>query len=223
MPEDEHIHLRPAEMRQALEFTASDTGFAPRFQEKDYWCSMILSELYREECRLVFKGGTLLSKAFTGFNRLSEDLDFTLPTQENTSRSTRSKRAKQVKDRFDRIADALGLSWTEGWSGHNNSSQYRGRLQYPSVLGEAESVLIEVGQREAILSQAVETTLRTLLKEPLFQEPALATFTANTLSLEEAYADFESLSRVNLLPSATSTISGWLTVWTSCPSTMRTG
>lgn len=189
MSENEFIHLRPIEMKQALEYTASTTGFAPRFLEKDYWCSLILRELYREECPLIFKGGTLLSKAFTGFNRLSEDLDFTLPTQTADSRSIRSQRAKEMKGRFDQIAEVIGLSWIEDWSGHNNSRQYQGRLQYPSVLGDTESVLIEMGQREAILTQAVDTPLETLLKEPLFQEPAVAVFTAHTLSLEEAYAE----------------------------------
>jgi predicted nucleotidyltransferase component of viral defense system len=189
MSETEFIHLRPIEMKQALEFTASTTGFAPRFLEKDYWCSLILRELYRVECSLVFKGGTLLTKAFTGFDRLSEDLDFTLPTQVTDSRSVRSQRAKKVKGRFDQVAEDLDLTWIGDWVGHNNSKQYRGRLQYPSVLEETESVLVEVGQREAILTQAVDTPLETLLKEPLFQEPAVAKYTAKTLSLEEAYAE----------------------------------
>jgi predicted nucleotidyltransferase component of viral defense system len=183
------LHLRPREMRAALESTAATTGFAPHFLEKDYWCSLLLQALYRDDTPLVFKGGTLLSKAFTGFHRLSEDLDFTLPTESDTPRSLRGRRAREVGARWNAIATDLRLTWADPWTGHNNSRQYTGRVGYPSVLGLSESVLIEVGQREPIITQVESTELHTLLQDALFQEPVLPPFTARTLSPEEAYAE----------------------------------
>lgn len=183
------LHERPNEMKAALEFTARETGFALRFLEKDYWCSLVLGSLYRDDCPLVFKGGTLLSKAFTGFNRLSEDLDFTLPTLPDTSRKTRSTRAKQVEAQLNRLVDDLHLTWAEVWQGHNNSKQYTGRIKYPSILGVRESVLIEVGQREPVLDRVTETPLKTLLQDPIHNEPVIPPFTAKALSLKEAYAE----------------------------------
>ncbi len=183
------IHQRPAEMKQALEFTASKTGFVPHFLEKDYWCSIILKQLHHDGTELVLKGGTLLSKAFTSFNRLSEDLDFTLPAFQNTSRKTRSARAKKVASQLNRLIENLQLSWEEEWTGHNNSKQYAGRIRYPSVLRERESILIEVGQREPIADKIVDTPLKTLLQDPLHQEPVFLPFPARSLSLMEAYAE----------------------------------
>lgn len=70
-------HLEsPEELRAAIEFTAEQTGFAPRLVEKDYFCSVILEALAVGDASLVFKGGTCLAKAHGGFSRLSEDLDF---------------------------------------------------------------------------------------------------------------------------------------------------
>lgn len=184
------IHRRPGEFRAALEFTAAETGFSSRLIEKDYWCSLILRELFRiESLPLVFKGGTLLSKAFVGFDRLSEDLDFTLPTPATMTRSARSARAAAVEVEIDRTVRALGLRWGEPWTGHNQSSQHIGRLEYRSISGTSESILVEVGQREELLRDAAVAELHTLLMNPVHREPALPPISARALSRPEAYAE----------------------------------
>ena len=68
--------VAPEELREAIRFTAEETGFAPRLIEKDYFCSVILEALAAADVPLVFKGGTCLAKVHSGFFRLSEDLDF---------------------------------------------------------------------------------------------------------------------------------------------------
>ena len=69
MADPDHDILRyvdkPAELQAAVEFTAAETGFAPALIEKDYWCSVVLWRLFAAgDCPLVFKGGTLLGKAY---------------------------------------------------------------------------------------------------------------------------------------------------------------
>lgn len=189
VPESSALHTRPGEMRAALEFTAAETGFSQRIIEKDYWCSLVLRELAGDAAGLVFKGGTLLSKAFTEFHRLSEDLDFTLPTVTGTPRAARSARARVVKSRLDEIADQLGLTWADSWRGHNKSTQYRGRLKYPATQDENESLLIEVGLREDTAEPPTDTPLHTLLLEPLFGEAVIEPFAIPSLSMREAYAE----------------------------------
>ena len=72
---------------QALERTARDHGFAAALIEKDFFCSLILAALAAAAPDyLLFKGGTCLSKVYTAFYRLSEDLDFSIPAE---TRSTR--------------------------------------------------------------------------------------------------------------------------------------
>lgn len=184
------IHRRPGEFRAALEFTAAETGFSSRLIEKDYWCSLILRELFLvESLPLVFKGGTLLSKGYADFDRLSEDLDFTLPTPAAMARSARSARAAAVEIEIDRTVRALGLRWGGPWTGHNQSSQHVGRLEYRSISGTSESILIEVGQREELLRDAAVAELRTLLMNPVHREAALPPIAARALSRPEAYAE----------------------------------
>lgn len=84
--------------REAVNFTASKTGFNPRLIEKDYFCTVLLAYLSeRGGGRLVFKGGTCLAKVHTGFYRLSEDLDFTIPSPVDASRKQRVKRSRRPK------------------------------------------------------------------------------------------------------------------------------
>lgn len=187
---DAPLHARPREFRAALEFTAAQTGFQPRLVEKDYWCSLVLRGIFTEQKQpLVFKGGTLLSKAYAGFDRLSEDLDFTLPTAPDLGRTARSARAQEVKARLDIVAQPLGLSWRKEWQGQNESKQHTGRLAYPSLFGREESILIEVGQREEVLLAVATPNLLTLLQDPLHSEAVLSAFPARALSLPEAYAE----------------------------------
>lgn len=185
------LHQRPQEFLAALDFTAAQTGFSARLIEKDYWCSLVLHELFSGQAiPLVFKGGTLLSKAYAGFNRLSEDLDFTVPTDPGTARSARSQQSKLIQTKLEQVATTLGLSWhAPGWTGHNNSTQYSGRLAYPAQRGRGESLLIEVGFREPLVAPAQSVQLNTLLLNPLFNEPSLSSISVSALSKREAYAE----------------------------------
>ena len=69
----------PAYFRSAVNYTAAVTAFPVAPVEKDFFCTLLLEHLARNEPDLVFKGGTALAKIHAGFYRLSEDLDFTLP------------------------------------------------------------------------------------------------------------------------------------------------
>lgn len=75
------MQLKPEELRQSLDYTSLKTGYSSVVIEKDYYCSLILQEIFShpeiQKC-LVFKGGTLLSKAYLDFFRMSEDLDFSV-------------------------------------------------------------------------------------------------------------------------------------------------
>ncbi|MFM8719810.1 MAG: nucleotidyl transferase AbiEii/AbiGii toxin family protein [Chthoniobacterales bacterium] len=111
MPSLERWIKSRGELQAAVEFTAAKTGFQPALVEKDFWCSVVLGRLYAAgDCPLVFKGGTLLSKAYVAFNRMSEDLDFTLPTGPEMNRSARSKRAREIEEAVG-IA-GVGDVWT---------------------------------------------------------------------------------------------------------------
>jgi hypothetical protein len=58
--------------------TANRMGLAGAVVEKDFWVCWVLKQLFSIEAfsgRLLFKGGTSLSKIFHAINRFSEDID----------------------------------------------------------------------------------------------------------------------------------------------------
>jgi len=94
----------------AVQYTAGRFNFTSALIEKDYLCSLILMYLYNnKDIPLIFKGGTLLTKVHTDFNRLSEDLDFAIPTLPNITRSQRSQQIRPIKKLFNNIHEHLPI------------------------------------------------------------------------------------------------------------------
>lgn len=130
---------------------------------------MILLELFKNKnIELVFKGGTLLNKAYTGFYRLSEDLDFTLPTSPDSTRGQRSNSMKKYKDFFGKLQNLINnIKIKIELTGSNNSLQYNGELTYKSCFeGINGRILFEVGLREEPIEKAVYNNLKTLITDP---------------------------------------------------------
>jgi hypothetical protein len=69
------------ERRDLFSDVAAKLGIRPTIIEKDFWVCLVLKILFAESpCkeRLVFKGGTSLSKVFKLIDRFSEDIDLVL-------------------------------------------------------------------------------------------------------------------------------------------------
>ena len=185
------LHQDPALFREAVTYTAAETGFAPRLIEKDYFCTVLLQHLARAGCGLVFKGGTCLAKVYVGFYRLSEDLDFVIPTPVDASRAERSRRAAESKTAVAKIREPLhGLHVITALTGANDSTQYNGVIAYHSLLEDREETIkMEVGLREPLLTPAVPGEVRTLLRDPISGSPLAPALTVPCLSRVEAMAE----------------------------------
>lgn len=70
------------ERRDLFFATANRLGTTLQNVEKDFWVCLVLDVLFNgrdsNEPRLLFKGGTSLSKAYSLISRFSEDLDITV-------------------------------------------------------------------------------------------------------------------------------------------------
>ncbi len=85
---------------QAVSNTASYFKVDPSIVEKDYYVTMFLEELTKRLPKLLFKGGTSLSKCHKLINRFSEDIDLTL--EEDPITQGQKKKVKQaIKDVCD--------------------------------------------------------------------------------------------------------------------------
>ena len=175
---------------EAVRFTAAETRFTPHLIEKDYFCSVLLEYLAGEDT-LVFKGGTCLAKVHSGFYRLSEDLDFIVPVASDASRAERRRRVAGVKRAFSALPEALpGFHFVDPITGANNSTQYLGVVGYHSLLTrEDQSIKIEVGLREPLVTPVERGLAQTLLLDPITGEARLAPIKASCMSRQEAFAE----------------------------------
>ncbi|MGA2606616.1 MAG: nucleotidyl transferase AbiEii/AbiGii toxin family protein [Terriglobia bacterium] len=121
--------------------TAERMSVAEAIIEKDFWACWVLKQLFSNkafEGRLLFKGGTSLSKIFKAINRFSEDIDLAVdyealgfkgendPRQENISNTKRNKILEKMMEECQRyiggeFLDVLGkqcreiLGAGDGW------------------------------------------------------------------------------------------------------------
>jgi predicted nucleotidyltransferase component of viral defense system len=185
------LHETPDDFRRALSFTEAESGFAQRLIEKDYYCSLILADFETLfAAGLVFKGGTCLSKVHAVFNRLSEDLDFTISIPTTARPRERREARLPIKRHIEQIAERLSAVSSTSAQGHNGNRQYNAVLRYMSaVTGEHETVKVQVAVREPIIEPAVSCVGRTLLRDPVTKETPGMQLSLCVLSLHETYAE----------------------------------
>jgi len=164
------IHEDQALFREAVLFTAGQTGLNATLIEKDYFCSVLLQYLYDQpDSPLIFRGGTCIGKVYADFYRLSEDLDFLISTPPEAGVSVRRKGMAPVREWVKKISEKIGiLTLPEDFTGHNSSRQYVAYVTYPSIFlsEEAARIKIEVGLREMPLTPPARMKARTLLLSP---------------------------------------------------------
>ena len=184
-------HEDPVLFREAVNFTAAQTRFLPRLIEKDYFCTVLLNYLAAADDAWVFKGGTCLAKVHAEFYRLSEDLDFVIPTPVNATRAERRALSAGFKETVGRIKHDLStFRIVEPLTGANNSTQYVALIEYTSLLSQQEeTVKIEVGLREPLLTPVFNGMARTLLLDPISGRPLAPTVPLPCISQREAMAE----------------------------------
>lgn len=171
--------------------TAARTGFLVRLVEKDYFCTVLLEYLAASCPGMVFKGGTCLAKVHTEFHRMSEDLDFTIPVPAGSVRSMRSRLAEELKQAMAGLERRLpGLRTVTALRGANNSTQYNATVAYTALFGQQdETIQIEAGLREPLLTPAIRGEARTLLLGPASDRPLVPAVSLPCLSYDEAMAE----------------------------------
>lgn len=181
----------PVLLREAIRFTAAEIGFTPRLIEKDYFCSVVLEYLAASDAGLTFKGGTCLSKIHGSFYRLSEDLDFSIPTAVDSARGDRRRSADRLRAAVAALPEQLpGFRIVEALRGANESTQYNAVVGYESLLdSRLEPVSIEVGVREPNMTQAQQGAARTALLDPVSRREMVEVYPVLCLSHQEAMAE----------------------------------
>ena len=150
--------------------------------EKDYHLHQILAELAQDPWvseRIVFKGGTCLIKAYLGYFRFSEDLDFTWSNQEEwedkTPSAIRKACSKHITDFGEHLEEICGRLDLNFKSGKNDKTAIEigggGRMvrYYPSFTSQMDNLSVklkvEVNFLEKMLYPVKRLPLKTYLTE----------------------------------------------------------
>lgn len=185
------LHSDKNEFLKILERTAAQTGFPLRLLEKDYYITLVLSEINELNSDLVFKGGTCLNKIYYTYYRLSEDLDFTLKLPTHPTRKTRSNAMKPIKEALKPFLKKFGMD-VKGVdkAGHRESTQYIFYLDYDSVvLNKQESIKLEIGLRFNPMLPAQKYKVKHKFIHPFTNEPLFDAGSVNCLALKELVAE----------------------------------
>lgn len=111
---DKFANLNTKERAEIFEETSSKTGLAIASVEKDFWVCWTLKQIFQEAAlsrKLLFKGGTSLSKCFGLIERFSEDIDLILDWTELTDENPYAERSNTKQDRFNKVMDALAKDY----------------------------------------------------------------------------------------------------------------
>jgi len=124
------FHHSP-EFREALQAAASSLRMRPVLIEKDYWVTLVLKNLALSDFRdkVVFKGGTSLSKAYHCIDRFSEDVDLAILKGTNISDNQLNKLIKSVEQSITKGVEYIPDHPYEEKRGRNRKTFYR----YPTT------------------------------------------------------------------------------------------
>ena len=86
-----YLHNEKDLFKDVISIVAERTGFSMDIIEKDYYVTMILKILSKSKYKVIFKGGTSLSKAYNAISRFSEDIDITFQEHLGENRRKRLK------------------------------------------------------------------------------------------------------------------------------------
>jgi len=102
----EKVATLPSEERAELfRETATRRGISNAVAEKDFWVCWSIAKLFDDQHlapKILFKGGTSLSKVFRLIERFSEDIDLILDWREITNKNPEEQRSRTKQDQFNK-------------------------------------------------------------------------------------------------------------------------
>ncbi len=128
---------------QLLNFSANTLKIRPEFIEKDYWITHALQRMAQNENadKVVFKGGTSLSKAYRLTNRFSEDIDIAVVDADSFSKNQLKMLIKRLaKDMASNLQEIVIPNVTS-----KGSRFYKAIYQYQNLVGLTSSA-VKTGQ-----------------------------------------------------------------------------
>ena len=119
---------------EVLDDIAIELGVDPSFIEKDWFAVKILkvvSTLSVSPLKIIFSGGTSLSKGYGLIKRFSEDLDFRIIGGADITRGNRKVVRKKIISTIDELTDISVLN--DSIISQNESQFFSFSVKYPQA------------------------------------------------------------------------------------------
>ncbi len=136
-----NLHRNPKEFKEAVLVVADRWAVSPAIVEKDYYVTLFLSILVKKVPEIIFKGGTSLSKCYKIIHRFSEDIDLTLPNENQTQGGKRN-----LKREILSVIEETGLRLKNEPDILSRRDYNRYEIEYPSTfegVGIKQNLLLE--------------------------------------------------------------------------------
>ena len=180
-------------LKDIINYVADKQGFRPAIIEKDYHLTRILNAVNQHlSSNIIFKGGTLLNKAYLNYHRLSEDLDFSYSSDVDVStRTKRSRAIEPIRKKMGSFLSYLELTSNNiDGQGFNNSTQYLFNLQYQSVIiNRKEIIKFEISLRQPSFLPPEVVKIKHFYQDPFSGENLFPQGSILGLSLIECAAE----------------------------------
>ncbi|MDR0232111.1 MAG: nucleotidyl transferase AbiEii/AbiGii toxin family protein [Dysgonamonadaceae bacterium] len=137
------LHEDKTLFTQLLNFSANTLNIRPEFIEKDYWLTRALQRMAQNPNveKVVFKGGTSLSKAYRLTTRFSEDIDIAVIDADSFSGNQLKMLIKRLaKDMASELEEIVIPNVTS-----KGSRFYKAIYQYQNLVGLTSSA-VKTGQ-----------------------------------------------------------------------------
>lgn len=186
------LHEDKVIFSQLLNFSANTLSIRPEFIEKDYWITRTLQRMAQNQSaeKVVFKGGTSLSKAYRLTNRFSEDIDIAVIEADSFSGNQLKMLIKRLaKDMASDLEERIIPDVTS-----KGSRFYKAIYLYPNLVGlssptiNAGQLLIEINTYanpypyiKHDISSFITDYLTVINRQDLIEQYELEPFSINVL------------------------------------------
>ncbi len=213
------LELPEQDRRDVFEAAADRLDTLPSYVEKDFWVCLVLDALYNrlspEHPKLLFKGGTALSKVFGLIQRFSEDIDLVVyrdglgmgadSDPERWKDLSRKKRRKLFDDLKNRCADYIRSDLARSLiplldqrctirPDEEDGVQQTLLIEYPTLYPSTDiayvqpRVKLEAGARSALTPNTTES-VRPYISDDLVEEWSFEVGNLHVIHPERTYLE----------------------------------
>ncbi len=193
------LHENKEAFEQAIIASSKHFNIVDLFIEKDYWVTYVLKNLSqsKHKNKVVFKGGTSLSKAYRIINRFSEDIDLAIIGADEFSGNAIKKLIKEVESE---TTQGLIETVTELTS---KGSKFRKTVfEYPRIIGNndfgqaKDKLLVEINSfanphpySEMPIQSIIADFFVQTDRKSVVDDYGLNSFNINVLGLERTFTE----------------------------------